>query len=73
MEVLDSWANWMLPFAERQTDQKEIVPLFMAFVARQLKKKGLSEEEIKLYEIANPSWMSVAGLMRYWKKKFENS
>jgi len=73
VEVLDSWANWMLPFAERQTEQKEIVPLFMAFVARQLKKKGLSDEEIKLYEIANPSWMSVAGLMRYWKKKFQNS
>jgi len=29
----------------------------------------VSEAGVKIYEAANPSWMSVAGLIRYWKKK----
>jgi len=29
---------------------------------------GLGEETIDRYEAANPAWMSVAGLLRYWKK-----
>ncbi|MEL6925332.1 MAG: MBL fold metallo-hydrolase [Bacteroidota bacterium] len=66
---LDSWSNWMRPFAERQTDPKEVVPLFEAFVRRQLLAAGLDEKGIRQYESANPAWMSVAGLMRYWKKQ----
>jgi len=34
-----------------------------------LRTKGIGELGIKQYEAANPSWMSVAGLIRYWKKK----
>ena len=30
---------------------------------------GVGEEMRKRYETANPSWMSVAGLMRYWSKR----
>ena len=48
-----------------------MVPQFMQHVAGQLKKVGLSDQDIQLYEAANPSWMSVAGLVRYWKKKAE--
>lgn len=30
---------------------------------------GLSDESIRKYEIANPLYMSVDGMMRYWQKK----
>ena len=43
----------------------------MDHVAGQLRAAGLDDEEIQRYEAANPSWMSVAGLVRYWKKKQE--
>jgi hypothetical protein len=35
-----------------------------------LLEAGLSLSDSKRYEAANPSFMSVAGLMRYWKKVY---
>ena len=49
--------------------EDKIVPLFMNYTQKQFKEKGLTEEEIQTYEYANPSWMSVNGLLRYWKLK----
>lgn len=66
---LVGWAKWMKPFFEKQTELKEIVPLFSEFVAQELRDFGIDEEGILQYEAANPAWMGVAGLMRYWKKK----
>ncbi len=68
--ILKDWANWMRPHFEAGTEQAEIVPKFQAYVAEQLKAAGVTTEaELEKYEKANPSWMSVAGLMRYWKKR----
>ena len=68
-KMLWDWANWMKPHFEEGTDQTKIVPKFMDYTKKQLLKHGLNEMEIEQYEAANPSWMSVAGLMRYWKKR----
>ena len=46
----------------------EITPLFTKYTDDQLRGKGVSEHGLERYEAANPSWMSVAGLIRYWKK-----
>ncbi|MBV6428762.1 MAG: hypothetical protein KIPDCIKN_03299 [Haliscomenobacter sp.] len=70
-EQLLAWARWMLPFYEKQIPQEEITPLFQTFVANQLKEKGIDPLGIEQYEAANPSWMSVTGLLRYWSKKLE--
>jgi len=67
--ILQDWADWMKPHFEKGTLQGEIVPQFMAYTKQQLLNFGLNETEVEQYEAANPSWMSVAGLMRYWKKK----
>ena len=72
-EQLLNWANWMLPFYEKQIPAEEITPKFQAFVANQLKEKGIDPLGLDQYEAANPSWMSVTGLMRYWSKKLEPS
>ncbi len=67
--ILWDWANWIKPHFENGTAQAEIVPQFMEYTKQQLLNFGLEESEIQQYEAANPSWMSVAGLMRYWYKK----
>lgn len=69
--ILDNWAGWIKAHWLLGESQEEMVPKFMQHVAQQLKSAGLSDEEIVKYEAANPSWMSVAGLVRYWKKRQE--
>ncbi len=70
-EILNNWAQWIKPRFENNELPQEIIPEFQKYTAQQLKALGLNELEIKKYETANPSWMSVAGLLRYWKKKKE--
>jgi glyoxylase-like metal-dependent hydrolase (beta-lactamase superfamily II) len=67
-QLLD-WAAWMKPFFENHKSIEEITPLFEEYIRELLASYHLSSEELIMYENANPSWMSVAGLMRYWKKK----
>lgn len=67
--TLDKWASFIKPFYDRQTPADQIVPVFMEFVQNDLRSKGLDEHDIQVYEYANPSWMSVNGLLRYWKLK----
>ncbi|MBI5917597.1 MAG: MBL fold metallo-hydrolase [Bacteroidetes bacterium] len=68
---LRNWATWMKPYWENGTDPKEITPIFQSYVARQLNAAGVSGADLARYEMANPAWMSVAGLLRYWSKKGE--
>ncbi|MEQ1744647.1 MAG: MBL fold metallo-hydrolase [Saprospiraceae bacterium] len=63
-----TWAAWMKPYAERQTPAAEVVPAFEAYVHAELVAAGVSPENLARYEVANPAFMSVAGLLRYWKK-----
>lgn len=67
--MLDNWANWMKPYFDHGTNPDEIVPLFMEYTKNQLIEQGVNEEDRQRYEYANPSWMSVNGLLRYWKLK----
>jgi len=66
-----SWAEWMRPYAEANTAPDSMVPQFQAFVKAELLTAGVAPEDLARYEAANPAFMSVAGLMRYWRKKFE--
>lgn len=66
---LKNWATWIKPLLENNVSQKEIIPKFTAYVHGQLKAAGVSKKNIDQYESANPAWMSVAGLTRYWVKE----
>ncbi|MFN0175482.1 MAG: MBL fold metallo-hydrolase [Saprospiraceae bacterium] len=66
---LIKWADWMRPHAEANTALETIVPAFQSFVNAELIAAGVAKEDLARYEAANPAFMSVAGLMRYWKKK----
>lgn len=67
-----AWAGWMKPWAERQSPPEQIVPLFEKFVAGELISLGVNEAGLKRYEAANPAFMSVAGLLRYWRKRLDS-
>jgi glyoxylase-like metal-dependent hydrolase (beta-lactamase superfamily II) len=67
--TLNQWANFIKPFYDTNTPPNEIVPKFMEFTTTNFKSSGLTNSEIQTYEYANPSWMSVNGLLRYWKLK----
>lgn len=69
--ILMDWANWIKPYWEAGKHPSEVTPLFQAYTAQQLIAAGIEGEGLKQYESANPSWMSVVGLMRYWRKRAE--
>lgn len=70
-KVLQSWGSWMKPHFDAQRTLAEITPEFQAFAKGELEAAGLDAAGIARYEAANPSYMSVAGLMRYWQKRTE--
>jgi glyoxylase-like metal-dependent hydrolase (beta-lactamase superfamily II) len=66
---LEAWAQWMLPHYQRGASVEEATPEFQAFARQELIDSGATPLQLHQYECANPAWMSVTGLMRYWKKK----
>ena len=66
---LDKWANYIQPMYEDQKPTEDITPVFVDTIQSFYRSKGLDEEQIQAYELANPSWMSVGGLLRYWRLK----
>ena len=71
--VLLKWANWIRPFWEAGKEPGEVKPLFEDYVSEQLQAAGITGRSKQQYEAANPSWMSVTGLMRYWRKRHEKA
>ncbi|MEM1216972.1 MAG: MBL fold metallo-hydrolase [Bacteroidota bacterium] len=67
-ERLIRWADWIKPYAERGASVPELTPLYQKMVDDEFAALGISAEDRARYEAANPSWMSVAGLLRYWAK-----
>lgn len=68
-ERLHSWSSWIKPHFEANHTIEDVTPDFLKFTENELKSAGLNEQEIKRYEYANPAYMSVTGLYRYWKLK----
>jgi len=70
-KILIDWSEWIRPFAEDGTPKDKVIALFEDYVNGQLKAAGLDDATIKKYEKANPAWMSVYGLTRFWSKKLK--
>lgn len=66
---LDDWAAWIKPHFDAGASPAAITPQFVAYTQEQLRQAGVAEDDITRYEAGNPSFMSVTGLMRYWKLK----
>jgi glyoxylase-like metal-dependent hydrolase (beta-lactamase superfamily II) len=67
-KTLDDWGRWILERLRQGRSQEELIPEFEAYVRGMLEARGMSQEEIEAYEVADPAWMSVGGLVRYWSK-----
>ncbi len=70
-DCLWNWANWIKPYWEQGKKPEEVTALFEQYAEQQLIDFGVEKQMRLRYEAANPSWMSVAGLMRYWRKKMQ--
>lgn len=70
-ERLWRWAAWVRPYAEAEASPGAITADFQQFIKKDFEAAGVSSQQFDRYEAANPSFMSVSGLLRYWKKHFE--
>lgn len=70
---INAYAQFIKPYAEANKTTQEVVPDFQHFVKDYLIAHGLKEADAAAYEAANPSYMSVAGLLRYWDLKSQSS
>jgi len=68
-EMLADWSNWVKVRMEAGKDIEEMTAAFQQYTDNQLREVGIDERGVKQYGAANPAWMSVAGLVRYWNKK----
>jgi hypothetical protein len=49
--------------------QEQIIQLYIGWNRQRAKAAGATDEVIRQYETANPWYMSVQGIMRYWQKQ----
>jgi glyoxylase-like metal-dependent hydrolase (beta-lactamase superfamily II) len=68
-ENLHRIANWVKERAVAGISEQALVPPFQAYMHDLLAGFGLTETEIEEYEIADPAFMSVYGLVRYWRRR----
>ena len=66
---LHVWSGWVRERWAEGKRPEEVTDAFMAFTNERLMANGTHTDDLARYEAANPAWMSVAGLMRYWKKR----
>ena len=67
-ECLFSWADWIRQRMLEGKSEAQIVPEFEDFTRQKLIEAGTPQEVLAIYEQADPAFMSVAGLVRYWQK-----
>jgi glyoxylase-like metal-dependent hydrolase (beta-lactamase superfamily II) len=65
---LDTWPDWIRREMNQGKSEEEMLPGFQAFVEEELRTGGATEEDLKIYERADPASMSIPGLTRYWRK-----
>jgi hypothetical protein len=65
---LESASRWLEQMMPAEPPIEELRKSFSDWMITEGEKAGLSEEAVKVYELANPLGMSADGLLRYWKK-----
>lgn len=66
--TLEEWAGWVLHRLKEGLSLAEVTPRFEAYWREGLRRVGLGEGETQLYELADPPYMNLQGLVRYWQK-----
>lgn len=68
LKSLDEIEAWLLQTMPTRPSLEELNQRFLQWTASRSAEQGLEQEQIQAYEAANPSWMSAAGMQRYWQK-----
>jgi len=68
MKNLDDWSEWMGERVRDGKSEEEITPEFLEFYRKYFEVANASEGVFEKYESADPHWMNVGGLIRYWNK-----
>lgn len=66
--TLLKYAEWILKEMETHSDISKIIDSFQDMVDTLWIENNLDEQVITRYGLANPSFMTVSGLIRYWTK-----
>jgi glyoxylase-like metal-dependent hydrolase (beta-lactamase superfamily II) len=62
------WALWFRDCIRAGQDEAHLIPAFAEYLAEELRAAGATDDLIRDYEFADPSFMAVSGAMRYWRK-----
>lgn len=65
LDEIESWLEQVMP---KDPPTEVIAQELTDWMHRRAHEDGLDEATIQAYEVANPTWMSAAGLQRYWRK-----
>ncbi len=66
--LLDEVEAWMERVMPQGLPTEVLARDLTAWMRERAQADGLDEAAIHAYEVANPTWMSAAGLQRYWRK-----
>jgi glyoxylase-like metal-dependent hydrolase (beta-lactamase superfamily II) len=67
-ERVRRWSLWFRDRLRASDDELELTPAFAGYLAEELRKAGATEDELRDYEQADPSFMAVSAAIRYWRK-----
>lgn len=65
VDEVDAWISSVMP---TKPGIPELNTLFLGWTKERSEKEGLTATQVEAFETANPSWMSAAGIHRYWRK-----
>ncbi|TBH21453.1 MBL fold metallo-hydrolase [Thermus thermamylovorans] len=67
-QALEDWAGWTLSRLKEGLSPEALTPRFEAYWREGLLRAGVDEAGVHLYELADPPFMNLQGLVRYWQK-----
>jgi glyoxylase-like metal-dependent hydrolase (beta-lactamase superfamily II) len=67
-EYLDDVETFILRTMPSDPPLETINQQFLSWTKERSARQGLTEQAVNAFEAANPSWMSPAGIQRYWRK-----
>ncbi|MBE2225483.1 MAG: MBL fold metallo-hydrolase [Anaerolineae bacterium] len=68
-QLLHVATNWIKEKMDADVTRDDLVEQFNEWNRSRARQVGLNDDAIHQYETANPWYMSVDGIMRYWQKK----
>jgi len=69
--LIHAAAGFVRERMEAGVERDALIAQYVEWNRSRAQAQGLSQEEFRRYETANPLFMAVDGLMRYWRKMWE--